>query len=94
MSTTWTWRVPKTEYHRQVITAAWTAGVVRYRVAVTGCQVDVAASLSRLGSRSPLARGRPGFPVRWGGSSQSAASLRSRVVQVIWAGSLFSSAPA
>jgi hypothetical protein len=41
-----------------------------------------------------FSRGRPRRPVRTGGSSCRAASLRSRVVQVTRCGSFFSSPPA
>jgi len=89
-----TGRVPKTEGHRQVSAAALMAAVLPYRATVTGVNAVVAASRSRAGSRSPLVRGRPRRPVRAGGSPYRAASLRSRVVQVTAAGSLFSSPPA
>jgi len=46
------------------------------------------------GSLSRLTRGRPRLPAQAGGSSYSAASLRSRVVQVTAGGSFFSSPPA
>ena len=42
----------------------------------------VADSLASEGSLSPFSRGKPRLPLRPGGSPYSAASLRSRVVQV------------
>jgi len=76
------------------MTAAWTVAVLPYRVTVAGANAVVAASLPSAGSLSPLRRGRPRLPVRAGGSPYSAASLRSRVVQVTPGGSFFSSPPA
>ena len=94
MSTTVTALVPKTEGQRQVRAAAEMSAALPYRVTVTLVNAVVAASPARAGSRSPLVRGRPRRPVRAGGSWCRAASLRSRVVQVTWGGSFFSSPPA
>jgi len=94
MNTTVTARVPKTEGHRQVMVAALMAAALPYRVTVTSVNAVMPTSSCRAGSRSPLAGGRPRRPVRAGGSPCKAAALRSRVVQVTWDGSLFSSPPA
>src|SRR5690348_14513333 len=88
--TTVTARVPKTECHRQVSAAAWMAVVLPYRVTVTGVNAAAPASLAREGSLAPFSGGRPRLPVRAGGGSYSAASLRSRVVHVTRPGSFFS----
>ena len=50
---TCTGREPKTEYHRQVMTAAWIVAVLPYLVTVTGANAVSAASLARDGSRAP-----------------------------------------
>jgi hypothetical protein len=54
-------------------------------VPVTAARVSAASAASRArdGSFWPFARGRPRRAVRAGGSSYGAASLRSRIVQVM-----------
>jgi hypothetical protein len=74
--------------------ATWIVLVLPYRVMVTGANAAQLASLAGDGSRMPLARGRPRCPVRAGGSWCGAASLRSRVVQVMPGGSVLGSFPA
>jgi len=57
---------PKTEYHRQVMAAAWTVAVVP-----SGCDRAKAASPASLASVPRLASlpgARPRLPVRSGGS--------------------------
>ncbi len=61
-------------------------GLVSCVLGSRGVKAVVAAMRSRAGSRGPLTRGRLRRPVRGGGSSCKAASLRSRVVQVTHAG--------
>src|SRR6266568_1598252 len=94
MRMTVTGLAPVTEYHRQVSAAAAMVSVLPYRVTMACENAAAAAILARDGSRSPFTRGRPFFPVRSGGRPQSAALLRSLVVQVTPSGSSFSSSPA
>jgi len=57
VSITCTGREPKTQYHRQVMAAAWIVAVVPWRVTVTAANAASAASLFRKGQLGALGAG-------------------------------------